>query len=253
MKCVKYIIIPTRLQGITLFVLLLPIVMFCSESVESDLSSLSARIDETDMYFEVTGLGAAAVDDGTTIAEARRNAESIAYIQAVEILAEAIQGIAVQGEIRLRDLAMQEGRLSQLIKVRLEQIRQVGATQFEEQDDGSWIAASTIIYQKENAQKIADAIGLGEYDELTLYTENTVLLQNRDYSGIILDVRYVSGFNTFLAPKVARNDGSVLFSVRDIAPRVDRNIWHSCFCDHFGCSAAWRCRADSLKNCSGGF
>ncbi len=98
MKCVIYIKIPARLQWNNLFVLLLPIVMFCSGSVNFDLSPLSARIDETDMYFEVTGLGTAAVDDGTTVAEARRNAESIAYIQAVEILAEAIQGIAAQGK-----------------------------------------------------------------------------------------------------------------------------------------------------------
>ena len=194
--------------------------MFCSESVDSDLPSLSARIDETDMYFEVTGLGAAAVGDSTTIAEARRNAESVAYFQAVEILSEAIQGVAVQGDMRLRDLAIGEGSLSQLIKARLEQIRQVGATQFEEQEDGSWIAAYTIIYQKENAQKIANAIGSGEHAELTSYTDNTVLPQNRDYSGIILDVRYVSGFNTFLAPKIARDGGSVLFSVRDIEPHI---------------------------------
>jgi hypothetical protein len=43
---------------------------------------------------------------------------------------------------------------------------------------------------------------------------------NQDYSGIVLDLRYVTGFDSFLAPKISGNDGTVLFSVRDIDPEV---------------------------------
>ena len=140
-----------------LFCLSSAAIFSCSEPAGTAFS-LQSRIFETDSYYEITGIGTASVEKDISEAEARRNAETVAYVQAVEILADVIQGIAVEGDIRLRDLAIHEGELSQLIKVRLENVRQAGPTRFEKEVDASLTAAYTIRYEKANARKIAESI-----------------------------------------------------------------------------------------------
>ncbi len=198
-----------------MFCLLAAAVFSCSEPAGKTFS-LQSRIYESDSYYEVTGIGAAAVENDISEAEARMNAETVAYVQAVEILAEVIQGIAVEGDIRLRDLAIHEGELSQLIKVRLENIRQAGPTRFEQEADASLTAAYTIRHEKTYAAMIAESIREKRYSGPN--SESNLL--NQEYSGIVLDLRYVTGFDSFLAPKICGDDGVVFFSVRDIDPEV---------------------------------
>jgi len=176
--------------------------------------SLRSGIEETDEYMEVTGLGAASADGETTEAEIKRNAETIANVQAVEILSEALQGIAVKGELKLRDLQVGEGKLVQLISVNLKGIQQIGTTRFEQMEDGSWLAAYTIKFEKKNAESLAAELRNSPLIENGIDARlNSV---NPEYTGIIIDVRYVFGFSSLLAPKIVANDGRELFSLRNI-------------------------------------
>jgi len=178
--------------------------------------SLRSGIEETDEYIEVTGLGAASADGVTTEAEAKRNAETIANFQAIEILAEALQGIAVQGELKLRDLRISEGELIQLIEMNLKGVHRVGTTRFERQEDGSWLAACTVKFEKKNVESLAAELRNSPLinNSIDARLSNT----NPHYTGIIIDVRYVFGFSSLLAPKVISNDGRELFSIRNIDP-----------------------------------
>ena len=131
------------------------VILFTGCTQQPDFQiSLRSGIEETDDYIEVTGLGAASADSETTEAEAKRNSETIAYFQAIEILSEALKGIAVQGELKLRDLHIGEGELIHLIEVNLKGVHQVGSTRFEQQEDGSWLAAYTVQFEKKNASLI---------------------------------------------------------------------------------------------------
>lgn len=170
---------------------------------------LGSGIEETDTYYEITGLGAAAHDGSISEAEAKRIADEIAYFQAVEILAEMVEGIAVEGEMTLRDLNLREGKLTQIIKTNLKGITRIGTTLYEIQEDGSWLAAVTIRWEKINADGLASVIRNSQFPE-----------SNKTYSGIILDLRNVFGYNSLLSPRVNAYDGANLFSVRDVDPDV---------------------------------
>jgi len=186
---------------------------------QSDFESiLRSGIEETDEYIEVTGLGAASADGVTTEAEAKRNAETIANFQAIEILAEALQGIAVQGELKLRDLRISEGELVQLIEMNLKGVHRVGTTRFERQEDGSWLAACTIKFEKKNAESLAAELRNSPLINNSI--DARLSDANPHYTGIIIDVRYVFGFSSLLAPKVISNDGRALFSIRNIDPDI---------------------------------
>ena len=191
----------------------------CTQSPEFR-PALSSRIDETDEYIEVTGLGGASADSKTTEAEAKRNAEVIAYMQAVELLAEAVQGVAVQGDITLRDLRIDEGELLQLIKVKLKNVRQVGSARFERQEDGSWLALHTIRYDKKNARSLAAEFNMSEIAGSSLGNAVSREAAMVHYSGIILDLRYIFGYASLLAPKIAATNGGELFTVRNIDPDI---------------------------------
>ena len=198
------------INAVTLFIV-------CTEQPAVEIS-LRSGIEETDDYIEVTGLGAASADSGTTEAEAKRNAETIANFQAVEILAEALQGIVVQGELRLRDLRINEGELIQLMEINLKGIHPVGTTRFERQEDGSWLAACTVKFEKKNAESLAAELRNSPLIDKGMNARLSDT--NPDYTGIIIDVRYVFGFSSLLAPKVISNDGRELFSIRNINPDI---------------------------------
>lgn len=199
------------------FINTVPLFSICTQQPYVDIS-LRSGIEETDEYIEVTGLGAASADGVTTEAEAKRNSETIAYFQAVEILSEALQGIAVQGELKLRDLRISEGELIQLMKMNLKGVQRLGTTRFERQEDGSWLAACTVKFEKKNAESLA--AGLRNSPLIEKGINDRLSETNPFYTGIIIDLRYIFGFSSLLAPKVISNDGRELFSIRDIDPDI---------------------------------
>ena len=189
------------------------IIVGCSKK-NQDPIEISSMVVETDDYIEVTGLGAGSVSAGYTEAEARRNAADIAYFQALEILSEVIQGIAVRGEMTLRDLRMREGELAQIVQTKLRGVSIDGSTRFEQQEDGSWLAAVTIRWDKKNASTFAAELRNSEIINNRSIDESS----SNNYSGIILDLRYIYGYNALLAPKIITREGRLLISAMNIKP-----------------------------------
>jgi len=199
------------------FISTVPLFIACTQQTVVDIS-LRSGIEETDEYIEVTGLGAASADGVTTEAEAKRNSGTIAYVQAVEILSEALQGIAVKGELKLRDLRISEGELIQLMEMNLKGVQPVGTTRFERQEDGSWLAACTVKFEKKNAESLAAELRNSPLIDKCISAR--ISDTNPVYTGIIIDLRYIFGFSSLLVPKVISNDGRELFSIRNIDPDI---------------------------------
>ena len=178
---------------------------------EQGVEYVSTRIVETSEYIEVTGIGAASPGDSITEAAAKRNAEIVAYVQAIELLSEILQGVAVQGEITIRDLYQREGIITQVIQTRLRGVRQVGSTQFRRERDGSITAFCTVRYEKKNAVNLMQEL-------LALKSEK--YSSEKLYTGIIIDIRHITGYTNLLTPMLESSDGDVLFTIRDIEPDI---------------------------------
>jgi len=193
--------------------------LYCSREHEQT-PLLHARIVETSEFIEVTGLGAASSGAGTTDAEAKRNADNIAYIQAVDMLVEALQGIHVQGAMKLRDLHVNEGRLVQLIKTRLTGVRAVGSARFERQEDGSWMAARTIQYPKHGIKALSGQLASDK--ELRKAASGALADREPSCTGIVVDLRYEFSFTSLMTLRVLDSGGQPLFSVRSIGESAMR-------------------------------
>lgn len=196
-----------------LFVLGVLIIVGCSKNGQEPLE-LSSRVVETADYIEVTGLGAGSVDESISEAEAKRNAAEIANFQAMGILSEVIQGIAIRGDMTLRDLRISEGVLTQIVSTRLRGIKTDSAPRYEQQDDGSWLAAATIRWDKMNASTFVAELRNSEIVNNRIAEKEAI----RNYSGIILDLRYIYGYNALMAPKIVTGDGQLLISIMNIEP-----------------------------------
>lgn len=190
------------------------IIIFGCSKKGQDPMEISSMVVETDDYIEVTGLGAGSVSAGSTEADARRSADDVAYFQALEILSEVIQGIAVRGEMTLRDLRISEGELAQIVRTRLRGVQKDGTTRYEQQEDGSWLAAVTIRWDKKNTSTFAAELRNSEIINNRTINESS----NNNYSGIILDLRYIYGYNALLAPKIITLEGRLLISAMNIKP-----------------------------------
>jgi len=183
----------------------------CSKNLQEPLE-LRSRIVETGDYIEVTGLGAGSVDENISEAEAKRSAAEIANFQAIGILSEVVQGIAIRGEMTLRDLRLSEGELTQIVNTRLDGVKTDSAPRYEQQEDGSWLAAATIRWDKINASTLAAEIRNSEIVKNKIAEKDG----SRNYSGIILDLRYIYGYNALLTPKIVTEDGKLLISTMNI-------------------------------------
>ncbi|MFC1477737.1 hypothetical protein ACFL6L_04655 [candidate division KSB1 bacterium] len=176
--------------------------------------TLRSGITVTGEFIEATGLGASSVSLDRTEAEAKRHAEEIARMQATELLVEALQGVGVSGSIRIRDLAVGEGQIIQLLSARLKGVRQVEKTVFQQQEDGSWMAACTLQYDKKSAEDLLETL-----------TSEPVLAEllssagggDTGYTGIVIDLRYEFGFNSLAVPVILSPSGDELFSIRDMS------------------------------------
>ncbi|MCH8285659.1 hypothetical protein IIB79_03935 [candidate division KSB1 bacterium] len=213
MRLIEKNFFPVYCRQYMLSLAALIIIVGCSKK-NQDPIEISSMVVETDDYIEVTGLGAGSVSAGYTEAEARRNAADIAYFQALEILSEVIQGIAVRGEMTLRDLRMREGELAQVVQTKLRGVSIDGSTRFEQQEDGSWLAAVTIRWDKKNASTFAAELRNSEIINNRSIDESS----SNNYSGIILDLRYIYGYNALLAPKIITREGRLLISAMNIKP-----------------------------------
>lgn len=189
------------------------ILVGCSTNEQKPMD-ISSRVVETADYIEVTGLGAGSAGAGSTEAEAKRSADDIAYFQAVGILSEMVQGIAVRGEMTLRDLRISEGELTHLVRTTIRGVSRNGVTRYEQQEDGSWMAAVTIRWDKKNASTFAAELR----DSEIIINRIAEGSKSINYSGIILDLRYIYGYNALLAPKIISRDGKMLISAMSIDP-----------------------------------
>ncbi len=187
----------------------------CVETESRNQPDLKSSIIQTVDFIEVTGLGAAAAGKGVTEAQAKRDAAEIARIQAYELLVEALQGIGVSGDIGLKDMNIGEGKLIQLIQAYLVGVTQVGAIEYSLQEDGSWLAACTIQYPKNNAEELTRSL-INEQGII----DNTA----KDYTGIVIDLRAVYGFKDLLTVKIVLNNGEQFFSIRDLSQDVLRKF-----------------------------
>ncbi|MFC1732114.1 hypothetical protein ACFL6I_17550 [candidate division KSB1 bacterium] len=184
----------------------------CVPESENHKPFLRSSIMETDDYFEITGLGASSADGTKTEAEAIKEAEEIAYFQAVELLTEALQGVGISGNMKLRDLNIGEGSLVQLIKGRLRGVHKVGRPEYEKQPDGSWLASCTIQYPKSSSIELAGEIAA---DKAVRDLIANLPDFQRDYTGIVVDMRFEYSFSGIFTPKIVSPSEEELFSIRD--------------------------------------
>jgi len=199
-------------------ILLLPVAFLLNCDLQQQtVSTLRSGFIETDDFFEVTGLGAASAANGKTEAQAKRDAADIARIQAYELLVEALQGIGISGNVKLRDIQIAEGKLWQIMQARLKGVREVGKIQFELQEDGSWLTAYTIQYSKRNTDDFTTQIIADETIQSLLEESGDY---NNSYSGIIIDLRYEFDFTTVFSPKIMSPANKILFSIR----HIDMNV-----------------------------
>lgn len=196
-KILKYILMPGLVFNF----------LACSDTEIYD-SELRSSILETETFFEITAIGASYVNSERSIAEAKRHAGEVARFQAYQLLAEALQGVAVTGDIRLRDLKIGEGKLLQVVQAKLVGVRETGPIKYEEQFDGSWLASCSIQYDKAEARKLVQTI-----------SSNSMLLSDQneiEFTGVVFDLRFEFHFDALLTPVVVNSDGKTVFSPRSL-------------------------------------
>jgi len=203
-------------QWIYAIIVFLGLYSGCSEEGPA-VSLLRTAIVETDDFYEITALGASASEKDKNEAQAKREAAEVARFQAYELLVEVLQGVGISGNLKLRDLHIGEGELVQLIRARLEGVRQAGNIVYERQSDGSWLAACTIQYDKSRTKNLSASLAANEYirDAATEFSEN-----ERDYTGIVIDLRYEYDFTALSVPVIVSPDEKILFSIRQMDSSV---------------------------------
>ncbi|MCP4725790.1 MAG: hypothetical protein GY863_12175 [bacterium] len=210
----------------SIYLLIALLVLNCGSSGdEFNPKDFVSGIVITPEFVDASGIGASSPDETTTGAEAKRNAELIAEIQAYEILTEALQGIEIIGDIGLKDVRMHENTLMQIIEGNVDNVIKIGMTRFHQEDDGSWLAAVTMRMEGSDVDHFTSAVMNRSEIRRGLKPSLDQAVNPVEYTGIILDLRLMYGFTSLLAPKVLSPTGEELFSIRDFsAPAlVDRN------------------------------
>ncbi|MFC1555300.1 hypothetical protein ACFL7D_11765, partial [candidate division KSB1 bacterium] len=208
---------------------LLSVLLFSLQCInqKDNNSNLWSGITETNEYYEVTGLGASSSgvlksnisseEPNISEAEAKLYAERIAFFQAVELLTEVLQGVAVKGDMELRDLYINNGEISQIIQVNIKNLQQLN-TAYEKQSDGSWLAAKTVRFEKRNIGSFLEDIKQNEqiFNQISQYESDF----EKRYTGVIIDLRYVFGYSNIITPRIFSSNGDELFSIREIDPGI---------------------------------
>lgn len=189
---------------------------------EFDPKDFVSGIVFSESFLETSGVGAASSDGTTSSAEAKRNAELIAEVQAYEIMAEALQGVGLIGDVGLRDVTIDEGILLQIVETNLENVVKVGETRFHQEEDGSWMAGVTMRMENDDVNRFTSRVMNLPEVRKGINPAFDGSAGDFEYTGIILDLRMMYGFRSLLAPKVLSPKGEELFSIRDFsAPALD--------------------------------
>ncbi len=185
-----------------------------------DPSVFQSEMGYNDVELMAKGIGSGTPGKGVSNAEAKLHAAQMAELNAAEILVEAMQGVAVMGDMSLYDVYIEESRLLQIMEANITEMRQKGKTIFQKQEDGSWLASFTAVIPHQHAfESVKSVIQQPEFRrrirDLQPNPDNSP-----DFSGIVIDLRLHKGYSPLLAPSILDFENIELFSVRDFAPEA---------------------------------
>jgi len=204
----------TKIFSIFSLLFFLSAVIGCSGEPVQNVALLRSGITKTAEMYEVTGLGAAAADANLSQAGAKQNAETVAYMQAVEILTEVLQGVGLQGAIGLSGINPGDQRITQIVSAELVNVQRTGNTEYQQQEDGSWLAAVTITYSNIEAERLSEKFSEDSIiQDVLKRSENTP----DAYTGILFDLRQEYDFSSFLIPEILSQKSEKIVSVRHLS------------------------------------